>query len=109
MDLRSAPGMRITEWAMMGMWRKNLFGFLSALSARLPDFKFIAFCSGVENNYEFALVIDMKGEIHTAMGQGPSKNKAKSMAGEALLINANVHGWLAKHHANTMCDEYLLN
>ena len=52
----------------MGMWRKNLFGFLSALSARLPDFKFIAFCSGEEGNYEFALVIDMNTEIHSAMG-----------------------------------------
>lgn len=60
--------MRITDWAMMGMWRKNLFGLFSALSARLPDFKFIAFYSGEEGNYEFALVIDMNGEIHSAMG-----------------------------------------
>ena len=104
MDLRSAPGMKITEWALMGMWRKNLFGFLSALSARLTDFKFIAFCSGFEGCYEFALVIDMKGEIYSAMGQGPSKNKAKHMASEKLLIDANVHGWLAKNHPDTMCD-----
>lgn len=108
MELRSAPEMRIVDWAAMGMWRKNCFSLLMGLAARLPDFKFIAFMDNSEGEIEFALVVDLDGDLHHAVAEGASKNKAKNKAAEALVASAKIHAWLAEHHADTLCGDHLL-
>ena len=110
-DLRSNPGVTIPTWASMGYWRKNNFGLLMALAARLPDFSIVVLhdggAGGGEGEVEFAVVVDRGGKRFHALGHGLSKKKAKESAAIAAMKAMDLAKWLRDTHAKTLCDEHL--
>ena len=107
--VRSAPGMTIVEWSRMGMWRKNLYGFLLALSFRLPDVHVSAWMSDTVSGQTFCFVALQLGDSRrwNAEGSGNSRGKARQAAAADVIQAAGVFDWIVKHHNDTYCADYL--
>ena len=113
MQLRSAPNMKLIDWAQMGMWRKNLFGFLLALSIRLPkDVKMtshIGTQSG-KNGVTYSRIqwcYSNGNRTVTVVGQGESKTKARQDSAQKLIDASKLYQWLIANHSNTYCADHL--
>ena len=105
MALRPAGDMSISQWACMGFWRKNLFGMLFALSARVPDFAIAAYWSDATS--EMALVVQKEDSIFVEEAHGPSKTKAKQAVADQIIHSADVWKWIRAKYNETGCDQYL--
>jgi hypothetical protein len=109
MNLRMASDMTVVEWARMGMWRKNQFGLLFALSARVPNFEISAFWKDPldSSSPTLALVGRIDSIAHVSVCTASSKSKSKEGAAQDLMAKLSVFDWLETNHESTSCNFYL--
>lgn len=105
MALREASDMTIVEWASMGFWKKNQFGLLFALSARVPELSVCAFWC--DKSSEMALVLQMENKKIVEVAAGVSKTKAKQAVSEKMIETAHLWEWLNLHHSKTPASDHL--
>ena len=94
MRLTTGTGETITTWAKKKA-KKNPYGMLILLSARLPEVAGSSWSSTIEEGELVLLNLQIENEKYYEIGNGNSKTEARKDAANKVISTTNLYEWLS--------------
>lgn len=101
MKLSTGTGETLIEWVQKKT-RKNPFGMLMMLSARLDDVSGAAWHASLESDELVLLNVEIGGQAYFEVGSGSSRTKARKNAGTKIMESARLYNWIESNHSGEL-------